>query len=695
MLTVLIAEQQHIDAIRQENSLFFEPFLEKRDLVFCEWKARGQTLKESVPGLQEAVGRHREWRAVIIHKCSDEQKKKQNPFDEVDYSSVRSLEKPSTQPDGDWDEWAARWNDYYSQLTVRKEAVFREAMKQPLQILATWLCFRPSDYIMEDVTEKKDADDWAMEMLGEEKNQQNTKLEAMERDQYRRELRLKEQLRREFVDDRSINIARPAEVYCISERITENGFFDPEPFWNVRTEAEYSAFADRNMLFDKMRFLVFDVLPKTHRNYRSDRIRFLYAVLIFASNPIPGSSMQARRLYLLDSENDETPLCIMATSFEKKLLSTIEVIDNEIDKIRTEIPGELTDKEAQELFLVPADVPVRLDKSCDPEALLVDSEFGLSSTCPENEYSEWMSKYSAAEKELTYIVKQQDRSVKKSVGKLNALSEVDGTNISRLTSFQMDDIREYTEQAEDEMIVTAPPDFSDPALYFEPMKKRGEEVKKVIDRRMSRKLTIRLGGLCLVLYLICFLPLLFSNSANHKTVVTAVLLIAVMIGLLGIAMFIILLCLRVPLKNAVRDFNNEMTTIINRIRGSMQNFSRYLSSVCNVRRGNAVMKYAELNPDQYTMSIRIRKKHQEDLRLKRAILVEGYSDFIADKNYYDDTMIQPYEYDFGQRKEYNYPAPFLAGDFRQIEFLENGNYVEIPSSFVKRLTLRMEEIYDK
>ena len=66
---------------------------------------------------------------------------------------------------------------------------------------------------------------------------------------------LQENIRREFVGERYLNIAYPAEVNCISLRTAENGFFDPDTFWNTKDENEYSAFADRNMYFDKKRFL--------------------------------------------------------------------------------------------------------------------------------------------------------------------------------------------------------------------------------------------------------------------------------------------------------------------------------------------------------------------------------------------------------------------------------------------------------
>ncbi len=695
MLTVLIAEQHHIDAIQKDNRLFFEPFFADPDLVFCAWNPEGQTLRESVPALLDTVGRTREWRAVIVHSCSDKLKKEQNPFDEVDHSAISAIRKPSSQPEGVWEEWQRDWERYFSELSAAKESVFRSAMHLPLTQLATWLSFRPADYVLEDVHEKKDATDWAMDVLGEDDKKPSMHLESMERDQYRRELRLKETIRREFTGGRSINIAYPSEIYCISERITENGFFDPEPYWNIHSTNDYSEFVDRNMLFDKMRFMVFDVLPASHRNHRNDRIRFLYTLLVFASNAVPASAMKARRLYSLELDNDETPLCVMATSYEKKLSSTLEVIGNEIDKIKSEMPGELTDKEAAALFLIPADVPVTLDKSCDTDALEVDSKFGLASDWPENESEKWRAGYTEAEQAMAYIIKQQDRSAKKSIGKLSYLSEIDGANVSRLTSFQMDDIREYTDAAEDKMIQTMPPDFSGSSGVIDSMKKRSETVKKVINTRMTKKATLALSAVCIGLFLICLLPLLINNAASVKSVVVAAIMIGVMLVLVIFLVIAALLLLRKPLTNAVRDFNNETTEDLNNVKRAMQDFSGYLSSVCNVRRGNAVLRFCENNPDEYTKSIRIRKKHEEDIKRKRAYLIEDYSDYILDKRYFDDAMIQPYEYDFGMKAEYDYPAPFLAGDTRQVDFLISGNMITVPSSYIKRIMLRMEEIYDR
>jgi selenocysteine lyase/cysteine desulfurase len=63
---------------------------------------------------------------------------------------------------------------------------------------------------------------------------------------------------------------------------------------------------------------------------------------------------------------------------------------------------------------------------------------------------------------------------------------------------------------------------------------------------------------------------------------------------------------------------------MNDIQASMKRFSKYLSAFCNVRRGHAIQNYARKNLDEYTKSLRIRKKHQEDIRKRRACLAEDY-----------------------------------------------------------------------
>ena len=696
LFTVLIAEKEHIDAIRQENKLFFEPFLNSKDLAFCYWNPMGQSLQEAVPGLLDAVGRKKEWRAVIINNCNVEDSKVQNPFDVVDCSSIKTLVKPDHQTDEktNLNAWVDAWQKYYTDLAQAKESVYKSALEFPLQKLSTWLCFMPEDYIHNEVQEKLDVHDWAVEQIGRENLKPSVKLELLEREHYKRELRTKDNLRREFAGEHYLNVAYPKEVHCISLRSAESNFFDPEKYWNVRSDSDYSLFSDRNMYFDKMRFLVFDMLSPTHCNYRTDYIRFLASILIFISNPVPASAMQARRLYRLEAETDDAPLCTLVTSYDKKLSATFEVIESEMEKIKGEIPAELTDKAAEALFCTPKDVVVALDESCDMDKLITEKDYGLFYDDPENEHHKWNREYESSQKELNYIAKQRMRSVKKSITQMQSACEISDVNISRLTPLQIDDIKEYTDSSEDLMVASIPPDLADVSVYKKRLAEESEEVKKVINRRMNKKTVLILSAICLILYFICFLPFLLANNNTPSTATTAIGITGIAIGALAIILFVCLFFLRSSVLNAVRNYNNSAREVMADIRIALEQFSKYLSASYNVRRGHAVQNYAQKNLDEYTKSLRVRKKHQEDIRKKRALLLEDYGDYFGDRTFCDEVMARPYDYDFDIATEYSYPAPFLAGDERQIEFISSGNSVTVPSSYITKILVRMEDVYE-
>ena len=697
MFTVLIAEKHYIDAIRLENKLFFEPFLENKELAFCQWNPMGQNLKDSVPELIDTVGRKKEWRAVIINEFSTETSKRKNPFDVVEFGDINFLTQPPQTPDEgeSWDEWEQKWSEYYTDLTKGKESVYRSSLEFPLQKLATWLSFRPEDYILNDVSEKDDIYDWALNEIGHREINPAVRLEKLEREQYRTELKLKELLRREFVSHSSFDIAYPREIYCISERTSDKDFFNPESYWNIRSKNEYSEFCDRNMYFDKMRFLVFDILPQTHKDYRCEKIKFLWTLLIFASNAVPASTMEARRLYVLECNNDDKPLFTLVTSYDKKLAATYEVIDNEIERIYSEIPGVLTDKAAEAMFCTSSNVEVNLDESCDFDSLYSEVDFDLIPSSVEEETSNWQQSFSASKKSYANIIRQQRRAVKKGVDRLIVSSELSPGNVRRLTPFQLDDIREFTENAENEMVSSIPPDLTKTSKHDAIMQEKSEAIKDVISKRMTRLKAIIVGAIILFLTSLLYVPFIVANLSGTKSTTVSLTMLGIMGAILGVALFVALIFLKFPLKSAVRDFDDTMRNVADDINGNMKAYSRYFSLSCNVTRGYKVQSFARGNLDEYTKSIRIRRKHQEDIRKIRAHLDEMYRDFIGDSQYYENSMIQPYDYDFEKKIEYSYPAPFMAGFCRNIAFLESGNPVEVPMGYITEVMVRKEEIYDR
>ena len=697
LFTVLIAEKPYIDAIKLENKLFFEPFLENQELAFCYWNPEGQNLQDSVPGLIDIVGRRKDWKAVIVHNCTEEQAKQKNPFDIVDSNELFDLIAPAQNPtDGeDWDAWEESWRSYYEFVSVKKEEIYKQSLTLPLQKLTTWLSFRPADFVLDDVDEKNDLHEWVLNEIREGEVNPLYRLEKLEREQYRSELKKKEIIRREFIADNTFDIAYPKEIYCISKRTSDNGFFNPESFWNLRSKNEYSDFCDRNMYFDKMRFLVFDLLPSTHKDFRCEKIKFLSTLLIFATNKVPSSTMESRRLYVLECKNDDTPLFTLITSYDKKLAATYEVINNEIERIYSEIPGKLTDKVAESLFCSPMNIDVKLDENCDFDALYSEESFALVPSSPEVEVENWQHAFQQVQKSYRNIIRQQRRTVKRGIDNLNLNSELSDVNISRLTMFQLDDIQEYTHHAENAMVESLPPDLAQVSKYEELMQEKSDNVKDSLEKRMSKAVVLVVGVIVLGLTLLSYSPFIVLNLSTGEGTATALRILGIVFAVLVGALFITLIILKLPLMSAVKGFNNTMHYVVDELNENMRKFSRYFSLSCNVRRGYKVQRYAKQNLDEYTKSIRIRRKHQEDIRKKRAELDEMYREFIGGSQYCENTMIQPYDYDFDKKVEYEYAAPFLAGFGRNIDFLEVGNRVDVPSGYIVNISVRMEEIYDK
>lgn len=65
MFTVIIAEKEHIDRIR-EYDIFLSPFADHRHIALCRWYPEKDTLAEAVPELRETVAREKTWRALIL-----------------------------------------------------------------------------------------------------------------------------------------------------------------------------------------------------------------------------------------------------------------------------------------------------------------------------------------------------------------------------------------------------------------------------------------------------------------------------------------------------------------------------------------------------------------------------------------------------------------------------------------------------
>ena len=725
MYTVIIAEKKHFDAIEQ-NKLYFKPFLDRlnEDVVFCEWNVGGNNFYDCVPNLVGLVGRHKSWRAVILK--DDDKAACINPFDSIDKSRVAQCEEEfrlvhpfemddvvtaSSNDGGDsgdegrFDRWKKDCSDRMKSLLEAKEKIFRDALELPFQKLVTCLCFIPDESAHRSEAKKSSEQDYFDSVIDSENFEKY--LVELEHLFHLEQDSLKYKLRRESIEkllpgDRisrtagSMGIALPSEVYCFAERTTESGFFDAGVYWENHTGLEYSDFVGRNMYFDKMRFITSDILPSTHQNYRYDRIRFLYNLMLFALNEVPSGAVLPRKLYRLETENNESSLGSIAGAYLNKLNSTIEVVDAQIEKIRNEIPRELSDSDSEKLFCKRSGIPVTTAEDFYEEELYANgSDYGYFSDSFGDDATNWTRQTKLTDDNVEKLAKQPRRALKKSIEKLEYECDVDYNMIRAMNSFQMDDVRDYTEAEKDKMVSLEINNIFDLSEYHDSIDKESKKVSAVIKRRMKKKTNLILGFVCILLFVLSNLPLFFSNRANIDTVSTAFLFCLTFTSVLFLVLVLTVIFLRMPLRKALRSFNANVKDIEDEVKDSMQKYSEYLSCVANVRRGYKVLTFSENNIDKFDRDIRTRRKHKNDMEVMRAFILDNYGDFLSDNIVCDELSYIPYNYDFGvENEEYDYYPPYIPDDRVYIDFLAAGNKIELSSDFVTDINLRMEEIYD-
>ncbi|MCD8110986.1 MAG: hypothetical protein LUE14_13005 [Clostridiales bacterium] len=713
MYTVIIAEQEHIDNIR-EYSLFLEPFMKKTRFAFCLWMPEeSDSLKESVPDLERKVAQKEEWRAIIL--CDERGLKKKNPFNIVEYQSPV------------WDENGGEsMEDFYDGRLKKRKAAYRQASREPLVRLVTRLCEDPvvrkrgdgdedsssADMRLEveaDVRRKNEkfcmASDGDVAAEPDEKNRIRGSLsyrdtvDYLEFREYRECALYKQQLRDEIRGEEPLSYAYPREVLCVAKRHHDDMDYALRCIWTDHDEREYSRFYDWNLYYDKMRYLVFDVDDRKKQNYRSDYIRFLLGVVLLAGNPAPGGCLQPNRVYELCCEADEDKMAQLLGKYSAKLTATKSEIQVRISDIRSRQVRRLTDDEAEQIFCASIAIPISLRDRFDPESLYCRERFGLASDCPvDDEETVWMASYLKNRKAMKKLVKQPARAIRKATDDFRKMNVLTEDRAAVLNEFQVEDVKEHINQEEREMVETNTADLYDVRRYYKRMEEKKSGIHDILERRMRKKTAVLWGVLCLVLAFVGMLPVFLTNRTGEGydlPLPPSFFLVIAALATLAVAGLICLFVLRGQLLNRVRDYNVTMRSVLREIENDVKQHAVYLGHACNMMRGISVLSYFEKHKKRDVQEISILRKHVADMDEQQAIILDLFGRFLnrdeEELPVYNET---PYDYNFSLAKDFSYPLPKAPELQTRIEFLEKGNDIEIPYGIVKSLKLRREELYD-
>ncbi len=646
MFTVVIAEKEHFQRI-EEYSVFLKPLLDRQKFVFCEWYTAETSIEAALPQLYKVVDNREEWRAVVV--CDNGGLHFKNPYDRVQY-------RPS-EPGG-------TGSELYQ--------AYERAAQTPLVRLADWLCERPT--ITGGTGRAAEADpEYAAYLACQRKKQ-----EILDR----------------LSEGQFLRITKPREVLCLAQRCCAEKEYDIRNAWKEHTELQYSRFYDYNLYPEKLRYLVYDILPENHSNYDFNYLRFLSVLLLIAGNETPQDALKPQRVYKVTCENDEQALSLLLQKYDSKLRSTSAMLTERIEDIKRQHRRKLTSQEVASAYTTEVYIPLSFDSDFERSALFTSSKgLGLSRDCPVEEYGFWDSQYQTSRKEFSRFLKQPRRALKRAAAGMRGQDTIDSDDVFSLDEFQVEDVCEYIEEQEKQMVSIRTGNLYDTAAYTRELEKADREVKRKIETRMTRNVTIAVGAAALGCYLLGFLPLIFRSLQTNTSAAVAGIMTAACLVLLALVGVGALFVLRRRLRNRMKHYNYVMSGIVAEVEQSMAQFARYLTHACAVMRAFSVVNTLREREDARYVKCKVLANHKRSIDAIRSENSRIFSRFFQAETPLQQEM-QPYDYDFSRIAEYTYPLPLTDADKRRIPYLQNGTYAEIPVDYISSILVTREELYD-
>lgn len=737
MFTVVFADKENIKLF-EETKMFFGPLYDSEQLSFCEWDADADSIDTMVPDLYTITEHYDEWRAIVF--C-DYDIEKPNPFDYTEYSE--SFYASQTK---DWDFFKNRRkarlasyeksvsnpivklttalteapifnsvlsNEEYSLLTSGKLQPYVYALKKQFEVLnCSEIAVRLDKYQREDL-KKFVAEDKMEPLISCVRNADVSGIINLIPDteisdfikflgndpiyfdpEYTEcliENTKKNTLLNNLADNFAFKDKLPSEVICISPRTFDFEKIEQDLKWKCKDEISSSKFAEYNLYNEKLKFIVFDILPKDNKQYKFEQIKLMCLLLVVANNDLPYGYVHANNVYRADIDFDTEILTRICENYISKLKST-QILLNDIG-IQLERDNDLTvdNATAKRLFESDIHIPVDINIETDENELYAEfDKIGLAGNCPMEESLYWSRQYRTITKKFVRYLREPRRSVKSAVfNGVKCNNTIDDDRTLFLSESQIEDVNFHIAEIEQKMVETTTANLYNTKKFNEQIEEADKIIKHGIAQRMTKRKTFFVGLVAVLTFFIGFLPLIFSNLNKMDSFLFSLSLTGITIGAFLVLGFICLFFLRNKLIKRFKHFNYVMSKIITQINGALSAFSVYLSSVCNLMRDFSVLKKRD---STFLRTKKILFYH--DMQIEKQIqnvhdMFSKYVDF--EKLRFEES--KPYEFDFTVLKEYKYDMPIVHSP-KKIEYAQPGNVLTVPVDYITAITLERVELYD-
>ena len=739
MFTVIIADKETIELF-EETKMFFGSLYDKDKIGFCEWDREASSFEAMLPELYEMIEYRESWRAVILN-CDG--KYKLNPFDYTGYTDdYRASNKT------DWQLLNRRRMDRFAcyekalsnpllKLTtalcgkleftylMEDKDLFEALVSEKLQLFEYMLrgqlsainCAETAARIDKFERDKivkfvsKDKVDLLIEGIKNSDASEILSLVSVDDildfiryigndDPFYSDpefseclientmkVKLSETIREVFISKDRL----PTEVICVSPRTFDFEKFEQNERWNLKDEHYSSRFTDFNLYSNKLKFMVFDILPDDNKQYKFDRVKLACFLLMLGTNELPNGVVGAGKVYRANIGFDSDMISEKCRKYLSKLRATeIKLKEITLEHSR-DMSKSIDNATARELFESDIKIPVHIDGEYKISDLYAkDDRLGLAEDCPEDENVYWANQYRGISKRFVRYLREPRRALKTAVSEsFRDNNKIDDDRALQMNENQIEDVNYRLQEEEQNMVETSTTQLFNTTAYTNKIDEADKHIKKGIAQRMSKKKTIITGLIAVGVYLIGFLPLIFGSLNTVGSFLFSLLFVGAALLIFSLCGLVYLFVLRKRLKDRFKHFNYVMGGICKEIQDSLNRFSKYISCACNVMREFSVLKMSESKSAKKQRILDYHKKQIED---KVKDVHEMFSRYVNYDNMYLEES-EPYDYDFTVLREYEYRMPDYDAE-KTIEFMQVGNFVKVPVNFIETVTITREELYD-
>ena len=637
--SVIIQNKKTAEAFSKYQPLFTEALNNNR-IGVCKWVESGTTLETAVPELAELTNDKQDWRAIVV-MTEDElamknfERDERNPFD--------------FKVNSEMDE------------TVRESEI-------PLIRLTHMLGGVPAPelkFVSEKIIEEHKAPRVVYRPVVDKEQEEAHK-----------------QLSKKYKFDGNL----PSSIILITIRTDYEQKDVIDHVWTSHRESNASEFWKRNHYPANCRFLVYDFVKKGPVQRSADEFGFWMSVLLLATNVTDSGTLQAYRLYKLNTKINKDLMRKNFLDMAVRLKSARHIIEKEIKK---DIAGQVTYEEVLPEYRM--EIPVNITTPKMEDCGVKTGGFKLLSKGPRTDLGMWNNRQRAAEEALETSVRKADRTLDQTADKMRELCVFTEEEVSALSKYQREDMTRETGNIYNK-IVTEQGDLPTVKITSnKQMKAAAEAVKETLKGRVAEKPAYSVLGIALALILLFQLPSMFVGKTSFMSVLVSA---AVMFLIVLFAVFINLSWQKAKLDTLMNRYNTLVKAAFARLIASASDYSTYLSDIASHSRGHSYLDLSGRKKHKMDNKHAVKYKHIKAINILLAKLRTWANAYHLRADLDNVDIDENVQVDISVPPAKSGMYTFETGNSYQISVNNSGVKIYSPFEFVEKLEIIREELYD-